>query len=245
MRLTDETVSKISVEDVWNKLVKWISPDDAEIERSAIYTFKSSLVKKWSIGNVFLAGDAAHLMPPFMGQGMCAGIRDVANLAWKLAAVINGADKAILKTYESERSPNVREFIDLTVRLGQIINQTSKSQKETTKMESILPSLGPGLGLRDNIEGQLAPQFSSIQSDKADDLNPNGFYPLSNQKNGMKLKGVEPWLNENNITSALVRPDGYILETVSKNKMLNNMNYRFDPKNNDLIKAVPSRKFIG
>ena len=61
----------------------------------------------------------------------------------------------------------------------------------------------------------------------------------------MKLKGVEPWLNENNITSALVRPDGYILETVSKNKMLNNINYRFDPQNNDLIKAVPSRKFIG
>jgi 3-(3-hydroxy-phenyl)propionate hydroxylase len=245
MRLTDETVSKISVEDVWNKLVKWISPDDAEIERSAIYTFKSSLVKKWSRGNVFLAGDAAHLMPPFMGQGMCAGIRDVANLAWKLAAVINGADKAILNTYESERSPNVREFIDLTVRLGQIINQTSKSQKETTKMESILPSLGPGLGLRDNIEGQLAPQFLSIESDKADDLNPNGFYPISNQKNGMKLKGVEPWLNENNIASALVRPDGYILETVSKNKMLNNINDRFDPQNNDLIKAVPSRKFIG
>ena len=245
MRLKDETILKVNPEDVWNKLVKWVSSDDAKIERSAVYTFKSSLVKKWSCGNIFLAGDAAHLMPPFMGQGMCAGIRDVANLAWKLSAIVNGADKTLLDTYESERSSNVQEFIDLTVRLGKIINQTSESQKETTKMESIWPSLGPGLGTRDNIEGQLAPQFFSTGLDKADNLSSTGFYILSNQQNELKLRELEPWLIENNISNAIVRPDGYILETASKNKIKDKTNNIFNPINNDLIKAVPSRKFVG
>ena len=245
MRLVDETISKISQEDVWVKLKKWVSSEDAEIERSAIYTFRSSLVNKWSRGNIFLAGDAAHLMPPFMGQGMCAGIRDVANLAWKLAAVTNGVNQGLLDTYESERSSNVREFIDLTMRLGKVINQTSKSQQETTKMESIWPSLGPGLGMRNNIEGQLVPQFLSPELEKADDFSQTGFYALSNQKDKLKSLELEAWLIKNNISDALVRPDAYILETLPKNKTQENIDQRFDPTYNDLIKAVPSRKFVG
>jgi 3-(3-hydroxy-phenyl)propionate hydroxylase len=70
---------------IWNFLKPWLKPSDAFMERKTIYTFQSAISKKWKKGRVFLAGDAAHLMPPFMGQGMCAGIRDASNLSWKIA----------------------------------------------------------------------------------------------------------------------------------------------------------------
>ena len=69
---------------IWKFLQPWLKPNEAIIERKVIYTFKSAIANKWRKGRVFIAGDAAHLMPPFMGQGMCAGIRDVSNLSWKI-----------------------------------------------------------------------------------------------------------------------------------------------------------------
>ena len=71
-------------------LSDWISPDDAEIIRAVVYSFHAVIAKEYRRGRVFLAGDAAHQMPPFLGQGMCAGIRDVANLIWKLDMVRQG-----------------------------------------------------------------------------------------------------------------------------------------------------------
>lgn len=112
-------------ENIWPLLARWITPDDATIERPAVYTFHSVVARGWRSGRLFIAGDAAHQTPPFMGQGMCAGIRDAANLAWKLAAVIDGAaPEALLDTYETERSPHVREFIETAVRLGGVIQAT-------------------------------------------------------------------------------------------------------------------------
>ena len=165
-------------------------------------------------------------MPPFMGQGMCAGIRDVSNLAWKLSTVINGADRKILNTYTTERLANVQEFIDLTVRLGKIINQTVKGKKEATKMDSIWPSLGPGLGPRTNLEGKLAPQFISNDSYKADDLSPTGSYTLE-VSNERVLSGCKEWLNKNEIKAAIVRPDFYILKINSERNSPENLNSTF------------------
>ena len=69
---------------IWKFLQPWLKPNEAIIERKVIYTFKSAIANKWRNGRVFIAGDAAHLMPPFMGQGMCAGIRDASNLSLSL-----------------------------------------------------------------------------------------------------------------------------------------------------------------
>ena len=112
-------------ENVWPLVSRWITPADADLERAAVYTFHSVIAEGWRRGRLLLAGDSAHQTPPFLGQGMCAGIRDVANLAWKLVLVTRGlARDSLLDTYESERKPHVHAFIDLAVRLGDIIQTT-------------------------------------------------------------------------------------------------------------------------
>lgn len=96
-------------------------PGSADVERSAVYRFHGLIADEWRRGRVLLAGDAAHQMPPFLGQGMCSGIRDAANLAWKLSAVLRGADESLLDTYQDERSPHVRAIIESAVGFGRII----------------------------------------------------------------------------------------------------------------------------
>lgn len=118
----DDRERIVEPEALWPLVSRWLKPEDAEIERAAIYTFRSQIAQGWRRGRLMIAGDAAHLTPPFLGQGMCAAIRDASNLAWKLVAVARGtADAALLDTYESERAPHVRAFIELAVRLGNII----------------------------------------------------------------------------------------------------------------------------
>ncbi|MFF7190322.1 bifunctional 3-(3-hydroxy-phenyl)propionate/3-hydroxycinnamic acid hydroxylase [Streptomyces sp. NPDC008222] len=96
------------------------SPDDEfEVIRQAQYTFRARLADRWRRGRVFLLGDAAHLTPPFIGQGLCAGLRDAHNLAWKLARVLQqGARDALLDTYEHERKPHARHVIRVAVAVG-------------------------------------------------------------------------------------------------------------------------------
>jgi len=237
LRLKSEDPNHIDENTIWQRLKRWISPHDAILERSAVYTFRSQITDCWQSGRVFLAGDAAHQMPPFMGQGMVAGVRDVSNLAWKLAAVCTGADNDVLKTYETERKPNTREFVDLSVQLGQLINQTAAGQQAQKKMSSIWPTLGSGLGRSDDkIAGTLVPQI-----DRADDKTSNGFYVLTREAVLTELTNVTnapTWLQENQVFAVIVRPDGYALASVKDQSELNGVLERYLP----LIRCLPARK---
>jgi 3-(3-hydroxy-phenyl)propionate hydroxylase len=135
--------------------VRPISRNDGQITRSAVYTFESLIAYSWRKGRIIVAGDAAHRMPPFLGQGMCAGIRDAANLAWKLAAVCQGrAGDALLGTYETERRPHLKAFTEGAIEAGKFVQmsdpvalaQRVASMRANPKAYAPPnPALGPGL----------------------------------------------------------------------------------------------------
>ncbi|PCC70119.1 3-(3-hydroxy-phenyl)propionate hydroxylase [Nannocystis exedens] len=108
-------------ESVRTLVAPFVDPDRYRITRAVTYRFGKHVAERWQVGRVFLLGDAAHQMPPFMGQGLCSGLRDVANLTWKLAAVLTGAaDPRLLATYEIERRAHTQAMIEVSARLGQV-----------------------------------------------------------------------------------------------------------------------------
>jgi 3-(3-hydroxy-phenyl)propionate hydroxylase len=120
MLLANETDEEVTT-DSWlrRQLGRWIDPNNVEIIRSAVYRFRALVAEQWRANSVFLIGDAAHQTPPFFGQGMCHGIRDAAQLMWKLDLVRKGlADAALLDSYQLEREPHVRAIISASVTAG-------------------------------------------------------------------------------------------------------------------------------
>jgi 3-(3-hydroxy-phenyl)propionate hydroxylase len=109
-------------DQVWRLLQKWLTPADAALWRAASYRFHALVASEWRRGRVLLAGDAAHQQPPFIGQGMCQGIRDVANLVWKLDRVLRGrSSAALLDSYGEERCAHVRELTTRIKAIGHVI----------------------------------------------------------------------------------------------------------------------------
>ena len=104
--------------DIARLLGPWSVDVDMEILKSVEYTFRARLATRWRVGNSFLLGDAAHETPPFIGQGIGAGLRDAANVSWKIAAVLKGADEAMLDSYEAERVPHARALIKKAITAG-------------------------------------------------------------------------------------------------------------------------------
>ena len=116
-------------ETVRRLLDLWLPDARYEVSRAAVYTFHGLVARGWRRGRVTIAGDAAHQMPPFLGQGMCSGLRDATNLAWKLEAVLRrGASTALLDTYEIERSPHVRTIVEAAIRFGRLVCETDAAQ---------------------------------------------------------------------------------------------------------------------
>lgn len=119
--LPDETASAMEDSAKVRELISpYVDPDQFEIERAAVYTFHNAVANQWRQGRVFLLGDAAHMMPPFMGQGLVSGLRDAMNLGWKLTLALRGANPAVLDSYEQERRPHVRAMADISVKMGHI-----------------------------------------------------------------------------------------------------------------------------
>jgi 2-polyprenyl-6-methoxyphenol hydroxylase-like FAD-dependent oxidoreductase len=109
---------------VWGLLEPWYRPADGPLTRSTVYEFRSMLAERMRERRVLLAGDAAHLTPPFLGQGLCSGLRDAANLAWKLDLVLRGVAAAeLLDTIDPERQPHNEWVINFAVQLGQVLCQ--------------------------------------------------------------------------------------------------------------------------
>jgi len=170
-------------------MAPWVDPDKVEIVRAAEYRFHALVAKDWLRGRALLAGDAAHQTPPFLGQGMCAGIRDAMNLSWKLDRVLRcGSDPAILASYGSERAPHVRIFLEAAIAAGRIIctqdpemaRQRDKAMLEARErgepppVIASFPPLGEGLlqtpeTERHALVGALAPQ-PQLTVDGADQL---------------------------------------------------------------------------
>jgi flavoprotein hydroxylase len=163
MRLPHEGLDELHDEArAWELLAPWdVHAGNASLERHAVYTFNARCAERWRAGRVLLAGDAAHLMPPFAGQGMCSGLRDAANLAWKLDLVLEGAAAdALLDTYQSERLPSVRAAIEFSMELGKVIcvaDATEAAARDEAMASTVGEDPAPAPGLPDITSGFVHP----------------------------------------------------------------------------------------
>ena len=195
MRLPGEEIDALNNEaTAWRLLKPWhLHPGNATLERHAVYTFQARWVDGWRQGRVLLAGDAAHQMPPFAGQGMCAGIRDAANLAWKLDLVLAGkAHDALLDTYPTERIPQVRQVIEFSIELGKVIcvaDPAAAAARDAVMIPAArargpqpplpTPAIGHGLAVEgDHLAGHLFVQ-SQVRGGRFDDVVGRGFALVS------------------------------------------------------------------
>ena len=153
---------------------------DLELIRVAEYTFRAQIADTWRRGNIFLLGDAAHLTPPFVGQGMGAGLRDATNLAWKLAGVLSGdLPRSVLDTYQQERKPHVRQLIRLALSVGRAM--TAGGETGNLLRRIVVPRMHQIPGLRDKVLDSRTPslhrsalvQRSRSRRDLAGTLCPN------------------------------------------------------------------------
>ena len=204
---------------VWQLLEPWHVHGAVTIERKAVYRFNARIAKQWRRGRLLLAGDAAHQMPPFAGQGMCSGIRDAANLAWKLSAVVKGGPDSLLDAYQPEREPNVRAIIDMAIMMGRTVcitdpaaaaarDQQMLAARAAGKPPSNTPTYSPiaqGIILNDSAAaGQYFPQ-PVVDSTRLDDLLGNGPWLIHRSD---KITNTAPTVREVDVKNPVITAFG-------------------------------------
>ena len=241
MLLPEDTAEHMQKpETIETLMAPWKVGGAVEIERTAVYQFAAALAKNWRQGRVLLAGDAAHLMPPFAGQGLCSGLRDVDNLAWKLAMIIqHDADEVLLDSYQPEREPHVRAVIDLAIMMGQMVCvsdpeaaavrdadlMAQREQNGDAHGAMTFPPLLAGTILEGSAQaGVLFPQVGRLddimgpgawliaKGDLSGGL-PIQYISLDDERLKAAQDDIEDWLDAHQAEAVLVRGDKYIFGT--------------------------------
>lgn len=237
-----ETAQQVSEDAFIEKLLEpWDVSGAVRIERKAVYTFRARVARQWRRGRVLLAGDAAHQTPPFAGQGMCSGLRDAANLAWKLAAVTGGkASDSLLDTYQPEREPNVRATIAMAIMMGRTVCITNRWSAFLRDMKFRLarmlgklpdappayPPIGTGAILAGSAgAGAYFPQLVSDDGTRLDEVMGAGHWLIRREElNRAPLETFSAelirWLDAAGTNSVLVRPDRFVFGTGESAELL-------------------------
>jgi 3-(3-hydroxy-phenyl)propionate hydroxylase len=213
-----------------------IPVEQLEIVRVAEYSFRAQIADRWRDGRVFLLGDAAHLTPPFIGQGMGAGLRDAANLAWKLAAVHAGTlPDTVLDTYETERKPHAATMIRLAKLIGAAMTEGGHTGDVLRRVLApllarfvVLTSTTPPLRVsqRRGLAGRLCPNAPLADGTRFDDTAAGRFALVTTHTPPPAVRtelerrdialvpadgDLRHWLRRGHATFAIVRPDGTVL----------------------------------
>jgi 3-(3-hydroxy-phenyl)propionate hydroxylase len=246
MLLPGETAEQVLDDDFIQALLDpWDVGDAVTIDRKAVYRFHGLVAHRWRSGRIFFAGDAAHQMPPFAGQGMCSGLRDAANLAWKLAATIEGrADEMLLDSYQTERAPHVQFFIDLAINMGRVVctlDPQVAAQRDAGMLAqrasgaAVLPAapaprLGPGHFFASAAAGDYFPQPWCANGTRLDDILGLGAWLITRDVTSTHghaavaitdarlfpfRDALGAWFDKHDAQAVLVRPDRYVFGTGS------------------------------
>ena len=246
MLLPGEDDQAMTAPDKVGELVgAWMKDVSHRIVRAATYRFHGLVALRWQVGNVFLAGDAAHQTPPFFGQGMCHGLRDVANLAWKMAAVVHdGADPRLLATYQPERDPHVRAVIGAAVAAGRYIclldpaeaaardaDLRSKAAAGVAETAAgLIPPVAAGGGMAGTPGAGERFIQPALDDRLLDDVTGDGWRLFVRDETVPGLRGgvsridaatladggaVLAWLDAHAVDAVLLRPDHYVFGTAT------------------------------
>jgi 3-(3-hydroxy-phenyl)propionate hydroxylase len=219
-------------------IAEWLDGERAEVERAAVYTFHTRMAHPWRDGRVLLAGDAAHLMPPFAGQGFSSGARDACNLAWKLADVLAGSPESLLDTYERERRPHVAGMQRLANMMGAFVQSTGSLRVrirdgflhaiDGTRVQRLLaenlkplPTYGGGAFVTRPARIPMRRAVGTLfpQSGRLDDRLGSGWSVVALDEPAVfrhaGIPVIQPgqdadWLRAHSSTWALLRPDRYV-----------------------------------
>jgi 3-(3-hydroxy-phenyl)propionate hydroxylase len=240
----DETPEQMLGDGVIEALLApWGCADRLTVERRAVYRFHALVAERWRDRRVLLAGDAAHQMPPFAGQGMCSGIRDACNLAWKLALAVRGeGGEALLDSYQAEREPHVRAITETAIAMGRtvcILDEAAAAARDAGMLAQRAagaqdisiryPDLSGGLLTTTPAAGALFPQVVGGERWLDEVLGLDtvliGRGLPATRGSGVRAielddpalspfaTGIEAWLDQRGAASVLVRPDRHVFGT--------------------------------